>query len=267
MPENSELNSLLVNFPVPPAVSMPEPLQTIVFWLTAALALALLIYSIFMAKKVGSAIPVLLVLGAGAAIPLEPIVGFLGHVTHPPEGSIRMFEAVNRVIPWHMYFAYTAAFGLVYLTIYARALKGAPPPRFIWITFAISVSVYILLEIYPVQAGLWVYYDDQPLWLWRGMAPLTWAFMNSASEIMGIALVYLLLPVLTGWRQLIVLVLCPMGALMGHLGSGWPMYSVMNSSASNSYLLLQLSGVLTVLLSLLVVWICARILSRPHAAQ
>tara|TARA_B110000503_G_scaffold51564_1_gene83204 strand:- start:21 stop:824 length:804 start_codon:yes stop_codon:yes gene_type:complete len=259
-----KLNTLLVNFPVPPDASMPEPLQTIMFWLTAGLALAVLAYSFVLARKHHSAIPVLLVIAGAAAIPLEPIVGFLGHVIHPADGSIKMFSAVNRTIPWHMGFAYTGAFGAVYLALYMKMVNGPVNPRYVWVTFAISVCAYILAEIYPVHAGLWVYYDNQPLWLWKGMAPLTWAFMNSACEIMGIALVYLLLPALTGWKQILVVVLGPMGALMGHLGCGWPMYSVINSSASQSPLLLELSGLLTVALAFMVIWICTAIFSRPH---
>ena len=259
-----ELNTLLVNFPVPPDAVMPEPLQTIMFWLTGTLAVAAFGYSLLLAKRHRSLIPVLLVLGAGVAIVLEPIVGFLGHVVHPPTGSIEMFAAVNRVIPWHMGFAYIAAFGAVYLVIFTRMIDGPVNKNYVWATYAASVVAYILVEIYPVQAGLWVYYDDQPLWLWRGMAPLTWAFLNSASEILGVTLVYLLLPSLVGWRQVLIVVLCPMAALMGHLGSGWPMYSVMNSSVSSSDLLLQASGLLSVGLAIVVVWMSTQILSRPH---
>ena len=259
------LNTLEVNFPVPPPASMPEPLQTIFFWLTAVLALLVLGYSIWLAKKHESAVPVLLVLAAAAAIPLEPIVGFLGHVIHPADGSIKMFAAVDRVIPWHMGFAYTAAFGAIYLALYLKISSGkGVPSNYVWVTYAISVAAYIVIEIYPVSAGLWVYYDNQPLWLWRGMAPLPWSFLNSASEIMGITLVYMLLPYLRGWRQGLIILLGPMGALMAHLGSGWPMYSIMNSSAAQSFWLLQGSGLLSIALAIVTTWICVIILARPQ---
>lgn len=264
MTDADGLNTLLVNFPVPPHAIMPEPLQTIFFWLTGAMAAGVFLYSIYMARKIGSAMPVLLVISAGFAIVLEPVVGFLGHVIHPAQGSIEMFSTVNRTIPWHMGFAYIAAFGVVYLFIYSRALSGSLSRNYVWSTFAVSVIAYIVVEIYPVQVGLWVYYEHQPLWLWKGMAPLTWSFLNSACEIAGITLVYLMLPKLVGWRQLIVLVLGPMGAFAAHLGSGWPMYSVMNSSAANSAWLLEASGVLSIILAIITVWICATILTRSH---
>ena len=260
-------NMLLVNFPVPPDAVMPEPLQTIMFWLTATLAAVVFGYSLLLAKRLASVLPILLILGAGAAIVLEPIVAFLGHVIHPATGSIEMFTAVNRTIPWHMGFAYIAAFGTVYLVIFTRMIEGPVHKNYVWITYIVSVCAYILIEIYPVQAGLWVYYDDQPLWLWRGMAPLTWAFLNSASELLGVTLVYLLMPLLVGWRQVLVVVLCPMGALMAHLGSGWPMYSIMNSAASSSDVLLQASGLLSVGLAILTVCMCTLILSRPQHAD
>jgi hypothetical protein len=249
------MNTLQVNFPVTPDLAMPEPLQTIFFYITAVVAGAVFIYSLLMSKRAGSAIPTLMVIGAGCAIVLEPLVGLLGHVTHPAEGSIRLFETFTRVIPWHMFFAYVAAFGAVNLVMYPRIVGGNMNSKYVWISCAVSVVIYILLEIYPVQAGLWVYYDTQPLWLWQGMAPLTWSFMNTACEIFGAALVAIMYPYLKGPRQLLVVVLIPMGALMGHLGSGWPMYSIMNSSAHDNNLLLQASGVLTLCLALTVMQI------------
>lgn len=246
------MNTLDVNFPVAPDVAMPELLQTIFFYATGIGALLVFLYSLIMSKRYGSAIPVLMVIGASFAIVLEPLVGFLGHVVHPVEGSIRMFEAYTRVIPWHMGFAYIAAFGAINLVMYSRIVAGTMTAGYVWGSCAVSISAYILIEMYPVQAGLWVYYDNQPLWLWKGMAPLPWSFMNTACEIFGPALVAAMFPYLKGPRQLLVVLLVPMAALMGHLGSGWPMYTVMNSSASQSDFLVQASGVLSIALALLV---------------
>lgn len=257
------MNTIAVDFPVGPEAVMPEPLQTIMLSMMVILSIGVLIAGIRMALQDKSAIPVLLVLAAGASAPLEPIIAFLGHLVHPPIGSKALFESVDRVIPWHMGLGYVAVFGTVFLTLYAKAKNGGAPAKFVWLTFGASVVTYILFEIYPVQAGLWVYYDHQPLWLWKGMAPLTWSFMNSAAEVMGIALIYFMLPQLTGWRQILILVLGPMGAVMGHLGSGWPIYNIMNSTAAENVWLLQLSGLLTVGLTFMIVWISATILSRP----
>ena len=261
------MNNLVVNFPVAPPTVMPEPLQTIFLWITAVAAVAVLLFSCKMARSYHSAVPVLMVLAGGAAIPLESLVGLLGHVVHPVEGSIRMYEAYTRVIPWHMFFAYVAAFGAVYLILYPRMVNNDATPKFIWTICGVSVVLYILVEIYPVSAGLWVYYDDQPLWLWKGMAPLTWSFMNTACEITGAALMCLLLPYLTGWKQLLIIPLGPVGALMGHLGSGWPMYSIINSSAHSSDLLVQLSGIATVAMAIMVMWLSVVIFTRRQGVQ
>lgn len=257
------MNTMAVDFPVGPEAIMPEPMQTIMFWIMVVASLGVLAVSIRMAKNTKSVIPILLILAAGASAPLENIIAFLGHLVHPPLDSMAIYKSVDRVLPWHMGLGYVAVFGTVFLVIYAKARNGGVPPRFVWATFAISVTTYIIFEILPVQTGLWVYYDHQPLWLWRGMAPLPWSFMNSAAEVMGIALICLMLPVLTGWRQIFILVLGPMGAVMGHLGSGWPIYNIMNSSAAENFWVLQLSGVLTIGLTLMIVWISATILSRP----
>lgn len=257
------MNNLIVNFPVAPPMVMPEPLQTVFLWISGIGALLVLLYSIKMSRSYGSAVPLLMVIAAGAAIPLESLVGLLGHVVHPVSGSIKMYEAYTRVIPWHMFFAYVAGFGVMYLVLYPKMVKGNATPRFVWATCGVSVVLYILIEIYPVSAGLWVYYDDQPLWLWKGMAPLTWCFMNTACEITGAALMCLMLPYLKGWKQLLIIPLGPMGALMGHLGSGWPMYTVINSDAHSTNLAVQSSGLVTVGLAIFIMWICVVIIARP----
>ena len=205
------MNTLQVNFPVAPPAAMPEPLQTIFFYITAVGVVGIFLFSLYMCRKHRSLAPLLMVIAAGAAIPLEPVVGFLGHVVHPAEGSIRMFEAVNRVIPYHMFFAYILGFGTVYLAFFNGIVERSITPKYAWTACAITVCSYILIEIYPVSKGLWVYYDPQPLWLWQGMAPLTWSFMNTACEIMGVALIYLAWPHLKGWRQLLIIPLAPRG--------------------------------------------------------
>ncbi len=258
------MNTLTVNFPVPPAAVMPEPLQTIVFWVTVIGALVVLSYSLLMAKKHGSAVPVLMVVAAGAAIPLEAIVTFLGHVIHPPEEAMILMEAVDRTIPWHMLFIYVIGFGVMYLVLFSKSQSGPIPTSFVWKTWGVGVVFYILMEIYPVQAGLWVYYDDQPLWLWKGMAPLTWSFLNSTCELMGATLILLIVSKLKGWKQILLIPLAPIGSLMGHMGAGWPMYSVMNSSASTDFLILQASGVATIACAFAIVWIAATILGQPR---
>ncbi|MDB5968361.1 MAG: hypothetical protein JWQ90_811 [Hydrocarboniphaga sp.] len=107
---------------------------------------------------------------------------------------------------------------------------------------------------------MWIYYDYQPLRIWNGTAPLTWNFLNSACMLMGASLMYVTLPSLKGWKQILIVPMGPMGALMGHAGAGFPMYNAMNTDWP--HWIIQASGVATVALTLMIVWICTILLTR-----
>lgn len=245
-----------------PQTVIPEPLQTIFLWATIIATAVILVWSLLIAKKYRSAVPVLMVGGGFTAIVLEPIVTYLGHAVHPVAGQIVSFTAVERAIPWHITLGYTAGFGLYYLLLYPKMVAGTVTASLLWKTTFVTALCYFLGEAYPVSNGLWIYYDHQPLHLWKGTAPLVWNFLNAACMLMGAALIHLLLPQLTGIKQLLVLVLAPMGALMGHMGAGWPMYNVMNTHAPGW--MIEASGVMVILQVFLIVWICSAIMTRPR---
>ncbi|SCW78045.1 hypothetical protein SAMN02927924_02853 [Sphingobium faniae] len=240
-----------------PILQMPEPLQTIFFWVTLVLAASVFLYSLKMARRDGSLVPPLLVIGAFTSIILETLVGYLGHVTHPSGGSIALFSAVDRTIPWHIALGYTFGFGVVYLIIYRQAMAGTIRRSLIWKTGAITVTCYYFGEIVGVSTGLWAYFEPAPLWIWKATAPLTWSFMNSSAELFGASLIAFLLPQLTGVRQLLVPVLTTMGTLMGHFGTNFILFNVMNASVSRT--VMEAGGVATILLAMIMWWIASQL--------
>ncbi len=236
-----------------PYLTMPEPLQKI-FLVAAALAVAgFFIYSVMLSKKLHSSIPMLLVVAGFCAIPMETIVTYLGHAVHPQVGNIALFSAVDRIIPWHIALGYTVGFGLLYLLLWLRFIAGKITPLYIYTSCVITVLSYQVFETAGVSTGLWAYYDPQPVWLLHFTAPLTWSFLNAASMVWPAALIIFLLPYLTGVKRVLIPVLSPVGAYMGHMGAGWPMYNIMNSGASP--LVMQLSGVAAILLAVFIWWL------------
>ena len=240
-----------------PLVHMPEPLQTIFFWITMVLATLVLLYSLTLARRDKSLIPPLLVVGGFTSILLEALVGYLGHVTHPSLGSITLFSALDRTIPWHIALGYTFGFSIVYLVMYNQAIAGTIRPSLIWKTGFISVLCYYFGEIAGVSTGLWVYFEPAPLWIWKMTAPLTWSFMNSSAELFGAALIVFLLPKLKGARQLLVPVLATMGTMMGHFGTNFVLFNVINSSASRPAM--EAAGISTIILSMIMWWISSQL--------
>lgn len=251
-------------FPVAPETVIPAQLQTVFLWLTIVAVAVMTVAALRMCIRYRSAVPVLMVLAGFIAIVLEPIVTFLGHAVHPAAGQIMLFEAVQRAIPWHIALGYAAGFGLYYLLLYPKMLANSITPATIWKTTFITALCYFLGEAIPVSNGLWIYYGHQPLRIWHGTAPLTWNFLNATCMLMGAALIHVTLPYLRGWKQSLVLILGAVGAFMGHMGAGWPMYTVMNLPDAPAWLV-EASGVATIALALLIVWICTLLMTRRAA--
>ncbi|HKQ81377.1 MAG TPA: hypothetical protein VJS42_04225 [Steroidobacteraceae bacterium] len=253
-------HQLVVDYPVAPDLAIPEKLQTLFLYLTIVAAAAIVVVALRMAVQRRSAVPVLMAIGGFAAILMEPVVTFLGHAVHPKTGQIVMFEMVSRAIPWHIGLGYMAGFGAFYLFLYARFLDGTLTTATVWKATLITAGCYFIGEAYPVQQGLWVYYEYQPLWLWKGTAPVTWNILNSTSMLASLTLMLVALPYLRGIAQLLLIPLAIAGAYMGHMGAGFPMYNVINSTASPW--LMELAGVASVLMALTIVWLCSMVLVR-----
>jgi hypothetical protein len=256
-------HALLVDFPVAPDVVIPAQLQEIFLGLTVIAAIAVTAVALKMALQRRSAVPLLMTIGGLAAIAMEPVVTFLGHAVHPEIGQIRMFETVDRAIPWHIGLGYMAGFGLFYLWLYARHTAGTLDASAIWKGVLITAVCYAVGEAYPVSHGLWVYYDYQPLQWWSGTAPLTWNILNATSMLCSATLMFMALPHLRGIAQLLLIPLAVAGAYMGHMGAGFPMYNIMNTTLP--WWAMELSGAASVAMAMVIVWLCTLVLTPKPA--
>jgi hypothetical protein len=245
--------------PSTPIIEINESLQIIVLWITVVLSVVITGVSIGFSIRYKSAVPLLMVLGGLAAILMEPVVTLLGHAVHPQLGQIQMFESVDRPIPWHIALGYMAGFGIFYLILFAKQAAGTLTAASIWKIFWVTAACYYLGEAYPVEHGLWGYFDYQPLWVWKGTAPPTWSVLNATCMLTSATLILKMVPYLKGIFQLLLIPLAIAGAFMGHMGAGFPMYSAMNSAAP--HWLMEASGFATIGMALLLVWICTLLLS------
>jgi hypothetical protein len=243
-----------------PVATMPEPAQTVFLGLTVVMAALVMVAALLMCKRYRSLTPLYLVLGGFAAVAMEPIVTYLGHAIHPQVGSILMFQAVDRAIPWHIGLGYLAVFGAVYLILYPRMAARSLTASFLWKVFLATAAVYLLFEIVPLQHGLWVYYGYQPLRPSPNMAPIAWNFLNAASEIGSATLLYVALTRLRGVGQILLIPLAAVGATMIHVGAGLPMYLALNSALPAWGI--QPSAAASVLLACALVWLCTIVIEQ-----
>ena len=152
----------------------------------------------------------------------------------------------------------------MYLIIYQKALSGALYQSTVFKTAATTAVLYFLGETVGVSNGLWVYFEPQPLWIWKMTEPPIWGMLNASSEIFGACLIVFLLPHLQGIRQALVVVICPIATLMAHFGAGFPWYNAINSSASPAYM--TAATLLSMGLAVVVWWISSILATTPSQA-
>jgi hypothetical protein len=244
---------------------MPTEAQNVTLTIAVAFLIGFLLYASFRSVKEKSALPLLYFVAGFCTILLEPLVTHMGHAVHPEIGQLTLFKSADRAIPWHIATIYSFYFGAVYLFVLPHLLKPGVTSSFVWKTYFCICAFAYLIEIVPMHYGLWIYYDNQALWLWKGGMPLFWTFVNSASILFPMALMKLMQSSITGVKQLLVIPLSVMGANMAHFGAGVLFYNATNSGASD--LIVELSGLGSVALAFLLVHICILIIARQNEVR
>jgi len=239
---------------------MPALPQSIALSVGALAVAALLVIAIFHCRRYRSIVPVLLLPAGFCTVALEPIVGLLGHGVHPVIGQIPLFTTLGRTIPLHIGLVYTFYYGSMYILLYPKLRDGVITRALAWQLFWGTVVGAFVFEVIPLQAGLWVYYEPQALWIWHGGMPIFWVVANAVSVMVPLTLIKVFLPVCQGWKQGLVVPLSPMGAIMGHVGTGFPFYIIANAGVRQW--LVDLSGAASIALALFVVGVCARVISQ-----
>ena len=256
------MNAASSDYPSAPIDAvMPAATQQVTLWIAIVALTCFVLYAAWKSAQQKSALPLLYFIAGFCTILLEPLVTHMGHAVHPEIGQISLFKTADRAIPWHIALIYSFYFGAVYLFLMPRLIKPDVSSGFIWKAYFTICALAYVIEIVPVHLGLWVYYDKQALWLWKGGMPLFWTFVNAACIFFPMALMKLMYASLTGIKQLLVIPLSVMGANMAHFGAGVPFYNATNSDASSA--LVELSGLTSVALALLIVHICVCIIVRP----
>jgi len=254
------------NYPGPPVDAvLPAGPHEVILWITLAVLAACLLIALKVSLREKTALPVLFLLAGFCTIPLESLVCHLGHAWHPVIGQNTLYTSYGVSVPVYIALIYSFYFGGAYLAMYSR-LQGKQPftAAWVWKAYFVTCALAYLIEVVPLQLGMWIYYDKQALWLWHGGMPLFWTFVNAACIFGGLTLIRFFMPVLRGWKQILVVLLSPVGVIMVHLGTGFPFYMATNSDASQS--MVELGGAVSVALALLMVAACTRVLTG-HAAM
>lgn len=237
--------------PFPPAGGAMDPqLQT---YFVIGLWIAVGVFTLLALRQVRSTrspLPLLVLVGGGLCMFMEPVVDILGLCWFWPQGQFELFEAFGRPIPSWMLPTYIFYVGGQALYTWQRLEKGETMAG-LFKLYAIYMIVNVLLEEPPLLMGLYTYYGAQPLKI--GPFPAWWAFTNAAMPMVLGALIYALRPYLTGWKALIAVPLMPMGDALTNGAIAWPTWIALNSTDDLRWT--TAAALLSGVFGLIVIWV------------
>lgn len=240
-----------VPFP-PTGGAMDYNLQVIFttsLWVICAVFFVMALRSL---RKTGSPLPLLILIGGGLCMFIEPIVDVMGLCWFWRDGQFVLFEAFGRPIPTWMLPTYIFYVGGQALYTWQRLEKGETMAG-VFKLYAIYAVINVLLEEPPLHMGLYAYYGAQPFK--AVLLPLWWAIPNAAMPIVLGALIYRLRPALTGWKMLLVVPMMPMGDALTNAAVGWPVWTALNSS--DDLVVTTIAALMTLGLGLVLMWAIA----------
>lgn len=253
-----------LDLPIPPVNAVaPDDVSMMATAFFSTIALIAFCYSLYHWKSKGSVVPLLITLGGGLTVVVEPFVNLLGGCWHPVNGQDEVFRLLGRPIPWWIVAVYFAYFGAQGVAMYLMIKKGAKRVM-IASAFAVPLIADIIIELTLLPTGLYIYVGNQPLIL-AGWLPLWWICCNSIGVFVGVSLIVMLEPYLTGPRKLLILLLPSIGDMVGYSAVGLPSWVVINMQTIPNWLV-QTGGVATFILTGGVVYLLCQLLGSdsPH---
>jgi hypothetical protein len=263
---NTELSAPDLTYTLPEvAYVMPQAIQDYVLYIFGGGTVLLVMYALYVSFKKSSALPFLFLFGGLFSIMLEPLADVMGNVIHAPVGQIFAFQAEGHPVPWHVVLGYVWYYGLLNICLFDKFRAGTMTPLLWWkATFWAFVSV-TLVEQVPILFGVWVYYGEHPFHI--GVMPLAMISANFASVIVSGLVVYRVMPILKGWRQLLVLPLVPATVIGSHTGASIPSYIALGqNTAEIPFWILQAGSLLTFGFSIMLVWVTINIVHNRFPA-
>ncbi|MGB1906115.1 MAG: hypothetical protein ACPHN3_02215 [Spongiibacter sp.] len=240
--------------------ALPQLITTVAYGIGAVI---FVIYALYLSKRHRSAVPLLLLLGSVLTLYLEPVVDLLGNAVHPQIAQYNVLTTNGHPVPLAVLVGYIWYFAALPLLCFDKIRARTLKQNFVWKSYAAVVLTAALVEQIPLHFGVWVYYGYQPFKL--GYMPSWWFFVNTTAVIVPFLLTYALIPKLKGLKQIALVLIMPSGAFMGHAAAGWPMYNALGTDTLNfPQWIIQGSSLLSVLLSLLVVWVVMAIIDLPR---
>jgi hypothetical protein len=255
----------LPQYTQPPVYSMP-PTGELIYLIFAGIAATLVaLYALYLAVTRRTAFPLLICAGAFLTVLLEAPADVLGNAVHSQLGQRNAFTVRGAPVPWGVVLTYGFYAATLPVALFDRIKAQSLTPRNWWMIYGVGLLGVCGIEQIPVHFGLWHYFGYQPFKVWE--MPISMIFANAACVLVPVLLVYKLYPVLTGWRQLLVVGVIPTGTMAGWAAASLAIVNALGTDTEANHGMVQIAAIATVGLSLLVAWMGITIVHWPAGAQ
>jgi lipoprotein signal peptidase len=237
--------------PALPTGMVMSPYYNIILFINMLVFAAILVWCIREARRSGSAIPVLIMIGAGIASLQECAFDVMVLVNWADSGHTPLYRIFDRSVPIWMLFAYPWFIGGQGYWMYRKLQQGMTGKQ-LWSLYFFAWFANLFLEVPALQLGnIYTYFGNQPFRI-LGF-PLWMAWVNALMPILLASAVYAYRDSFTGVRSLLVLAVVPMAVGAAQIMIGWPIWLALNSGAG--YGVTHAAAVISLGLSLIVVYL------------
>jgi hypothetical protein len=249
----------------PPVYTMPPTGELIYLIFAGSAATLVALYALYLAVTRRTVFPLLICVGAFLTVLLEAPADILGNAVHSQIGQRNAFSVKGAPVPWGVVLTYGFYAATLPVLLFDRIKAQSLTPKHWWMIYGVGLLGVCGIEQIPVHFGLWHYFGYQPFKIWE--MPISMIFANAACVLVPVLLVYKLYPVLTGWRQLLVVGLIPTGTMAGWAAASLAMVNALGTDTQANHGIVQIAAIVTIGLSLLVAWASITIVHWPASAQ
>jgi hypothetical protein len=204
------------------------PIASMVFFFIAGAAVVLvaLPWAIKAAVKDRRFLPLIAIAGGLLCSLLEPMLDLLGHLRWARDLPVA-FSNFGIDVPWLIPPCYAAFLGLESYFCYYMLRKGITVKQ-CFMVFGVGIITDAIMETVGLNLHIYEYYGIQPYTVFK--FPYWWGFINGTSFFVVGAIMWSLVPKLTGARKLWLILAPPCGMGATYFSVGWPHLLAINSN-------------------------------------
>lgn len=248
-------------FVTKPVIDKSLDWQLGVLIVISILAVATVVYSVALARRLGNSYPVYVSLGAGLATFYEPLGDFLAHVTFHEVGQLNFTVAFGFHVPLWVVPTYMLFFGLPTLLLLARIERADAVTMKGWFSYfaVLIVCAFLFEQAFIFMDSIEYFGANQPFRINKYPVWMAFANVNTVFFVATVTYYFTRSP-LGRQRPYLLLPMMPMLVLGGNAGPALPLGSAIN--ATNNVVIVNAMALLSMAASVLYVWICGALVQQ-----